>query len=1064
MSSNKKYWKSVEELNENSSIVETLQQNEFVKEIPTDEFLGDKDSLESSKTTRRDFLKYVGFSTAAASLAACEGPVIKSIPYVVQPEEIVPGVANYYATTIANGFDFASVLVKTREGRPIKIENNTMATTNGGANARVNASVLDLYDSMRMQGPVKGDTYVSWEDLNAEVTNKLTALSGSGKQIVLLTQTFASPSTTKLIAEFKQKYGNVNHVVYDAISESAALDAYQAKYNERGLANYDFSKADTIVSIGADFLSDWQGGGFDSGYAAGRVPTNGKMSRHIQFESNMSLTGANADKRVPLTPSQQKLALAKLYSEVVGGSVSVDLPEHISTAISNAASQIKKAGSNAVVVTGIQDVNAQTVVLEINEYLNSKAFDPATPIKTRQGNDKAVNTLIADMKAGKVGAIIMSGVNPLYTLPNAADFAEGLAQTELSVTFSMKADETSTQTQYIAAAPHYLESWGDVELKKGHFALIQPTIRPLFDTKQFQDALLNWTGNTMSYHDYIKQTWDENILGGSSFSQALHDGIFVSNGNVTTSSETSAASNDDKTFVGGIIEDVAQGLGLKNDDDAQTEQTISAPAVSGGQAARALASSVSSEGFELTLYPKVGMGDGQQANNPWLQEFPDPITRTSWDNYLTISRADAEALGLKNEHVADGALNGSYANVTVNGTTLENVPVMIQPGQAKGSVGLAFGYGRRIGLKSEMKTGVNAYVLYQDFNNVQNVSVTAASGMHEFASVQLHNTLMGRGDIIKETTLEIFNTKDKSVWNAVPVVSLNHVETPVSSPEVDLWDEFDRSIGHHFNLSIDLNACTGCGACVIACHAENNVPVVGKEEVRKSRDMHWLRIDRYYSSEESFEGDNEKKENISGLGSSLSEFGEMEHASENPQVAFQPVMCQHCNHAPCETVCPVAATSHGRQGQNHMAYNRCVGTRYCANNCPYKVRRFNWFLYSQNDEFDYHMNDDLGRMVLNPDVVVRSRGVMEKCSMCIQKTQKTILDAKRDGREIKDGEFQTACSAACNNGAMVFGDINDKESKVAKLLEDKRMYHLLEHVGTKPNVQYHTKVRNTTEA
>ncbi len=1064
MSSNKKYWKSVEELNENSSIVETLQQNEFVKEIPTDEFLGDKDSLESSKTTRRDFLKYVGFSTAAASLAACEGPVIKSIPYVVQPEEIVPGVANYYATTIANGFDFASVLVKTREGRPIKIENNTMATTNGGANARVNASVLDLYDSMRMQGPVKGDTYVSWEDLNAEVTNKLTALSGSGKQIVLLTQTFASPSTTKLIAEFKQKYGNVNHVVYDAISESAALDAYQAKYNERGLANYDFSKADTIVSVGADFLSDWQGGGFDSGYAAGRVPTNGKMSRHIQFESNMSLTGANADKRVPLTPSQQKLALAKLYSEVVGGSVSVDLPEHISTAISNAASQLKKAGSNAVVVTGIQDVNAQTVVLEINEYLNSKAFDPATPIKTRQGNDKAVNTLIADMKAGKVGAIIMSGVNPLYTLPNAADFAEGLAQTELSVTFSMKADETSTQTQYIAAAPHYLESWGDVELKKGHFALIQPTIRPLFDTKQFQDALLNWTGNTMSYHDYIKQTWNENILGGSSFSQALHDGIFVSNGNVTTSSETSAASNDDKTFVGGIIEDVAQGLGLKNDDDAQTEQTISAPAVSGGQAARALASSVSSEGFELTLYPKVGMGDGQQANNPWLQEFPDPITRTSWDNYLTISRADAEALGLKNEHVADGALNGSYANVTVNGTTLENVPVMIQPGQAKGSVGLAFGYGRRIGLKNEMKTGVNAYVLYQDFNNVQNVSVTAASGMHEFASVQLHNTLMGRGDIIKETTLEIFNTKDKSVWNAVPVVSLNHVETPVSSPEVDLWDEFDRSIGHHFNLSIDLNACTGCGACVIACHAENNVPVVGKEEVRKSRDMHWLRIDRYYSSEESFEGDNEKKENISGLGSSLSEFGEMEHASENPQVAFQPVMCQHCNHAPCETVCPVAATSHGRQGQNHMAYNRCVGTRYCANNCPYKVRRFNWFLYSQNDEFDYHMNDDLGRMVLNPDVVVRSRGVMEKCSMCIQKTQKTILDAKRDGREIKDGEFQTACSAACNNGAMVFGDINDKESKVAKLLEDKRMYHLLEHVGTKPNVQYHTKVRNTTEA
>ena len=1065
MSSNKKYWKSVEELNEDSSIVKALQQNEFVEEIPTDEFLGDKDSLESSKTTRRDFLKYVGFSTAAASLAACEGPVVKSIPYVIQPDVIIPGVANYYATTIADGFDFTSVLVKTREGRPIKIENNTLATTNGGANARVHASVLGLYDSMRVQGPMKEGEYTSWEDLNAEVAQGLSALTDSGKQIVLLTQTFASPSTSKLIGEFKQKFGNVNHVQYDSISESTGLDAFQAKYNERGLASYDFSKAATIVSIGADFLSDWQGGGFDSGYASGRIPTKGKMSRHIQFESNMSLTGANADKRVPITPTQQKLVLAKLYSEVVGGSVSVDLPENILDAVSKAASQIKTAGSNAVVVTGIQDVNAQTVVLEINEYLNSKAFDPSTPIKTRQGSDKAMNALIADMKAGKVGALIMSGVNPIYTLPNAADFAEGLAATDLTLSFSMKADETARQTQYIAAAPHYLESWGDVELKKGHFALMQPTIRPLFDTMQFQDALLEWIGSEVSYHDYIKQTWNEGILGSSSFSQALHDGVFVADGFVSTTVNAGETKTEgDKTLVGGIIEDVAQGLGLKKEEEqtATANNTSTISKIDGAAAARSLASTSASGGLELSLYTKVGMGDGQQANNPWLQEFPDPLTRTSWDNYLTVSKADANTLGLKSEHMADGGLNGSYVDITANGVTIEKVPVIIQPGQAIGSVGLSFGYGRTAGLKNEMKTGVNAYALYQDFNTFQNISVTAASGMHEFACIQLHNTLMGRGDIIKETSLEIFNTKDKKVWNPPTVVSLNHVETEVA--EVSLWDEFDRSIGHHFNLSIDLNACTGCGACVIACHAENNVPVVGKEEVRKSRDMHWLRIDRYYSSDETFAGDNENKNNISGLGSSLSGFGKMEHASENPQVAFQPVMCQHCNHAPCETVCPVAATSHRRQGQNHMAYNRCVGTRYCANNCPYKVRRFNWFLYSKNDEFDYHMNDDLGRMVLNPDVVVRSRGVMEKCSLCIQKTQKTILDAKRDGRVIKDGEFQTACSAACSNGAMVFGDINDKESKVAKLLEDNRMYHLLEHIGTKPNVQYHTKVRNTTEA
>ncbi len=1035
MSSNKKYWKNVAELDaKNSESIEALQHKEFVQEIPVDEFLGDKNTLESSSTTRRDFLKYVGFSTAAASLAACEGPVKKSIPYVVQPDQIIPGVANYYATTIANGFDFASILVKTREGRPIKIENNDLAATNGSANARVQASVLDLYDSLRVAAPMKNGEDSSWVEFDADTTQLLNGIQAAGKDIVLLTQTYASPSTAKLIAEFSAKYANVRHVVYDAISESAAVEAFQNTYGERGLANYDFSQAATIVSIGADFLGDWQGGGFDAAYAKGRIPKNGKMSRHIQFESNMTLSGANADKRVPLKPSEQKQALASLYSKIVGGSVNTNLPAHIEEAVAKAAAELQSAGSNGVVVTGIQDVNAQTVVLAINEALASKAFDASTAIKTRQGINGEVSQLITDMNAGNVGALIMSGVNPMYTLPNADEFAAGLEKVNMSVAFSMKQDETGAKVNYLAAAPHYLESWGDVEMKKGHFALSQPAIRSLFDTRQFQEALLMWTENDKSYHDYIKENWETNILNGGSWNQALHDGVFV--GEATA--EEAAATEDQAT-------------------------------VDAGAAASALASATSN-GIELTLYAKTGMGDGQQANNPWLQEFPDPLSRITWDNYLTVSEADAKELDLfldasnffvQSSHDATGGLNGKYAEVTANGVTV-TVPVIIQPGQAKGTVGLSFGYGRTEGMKSEMQTGVNAYPLYANFNDVQDVTVTSVGGKHEFASVQMHNTLMGRGDIIRETTLEIFNTKDKEYFNPVPVVSLNHKETPVS--KVDLWDEFDRSIGHHFNLSIDLNACTGCGACVIACHAENNVPVVGKEEVRRSRDMHWLRIDRYYSSEDTFEGDDEKKDNIKGLGSSLSSFGEMESPAANPQVAFQPIMCQHCNHAPCETVCPVAATSHGRQGQNHMAYNRCVGTRYCANNCPYKVRRFNWFLYSENDEFDFHMNDDLGRMVINPDVTVRSRGVMEKCSMCIQMTQKTILDAKRDGRAVRPNEFKTACSAACSSGAMVFGDINDKESDIAALKEDKRAYYLLEAVGTRPNVVYQTKVRNTNEA
>ncbi|REG88967.1 TAT-variant-translocated molybdopterin oxidoreductase [Winogradskyella sediminis] len=1091
MSSNKKYWKSVEELNENSSIVEALQQNEFVEEIPTDEFLGDKESLESSSTSRRDFLKYVGFSTAAASLAACEGPVIKSIPYIVQPTEIIPGVANYYATTIADGFDFASVLVKTREGRPIKIENNTDAASNGIANARVNASVLGLYDNLRVKSPMKGGSAISWDAFLSETTSKLKELNG--KQIVLLTQSMPSPSTNKLIAEFKAKYGNVSHVSYDAVSESATLDAYQAKYGTRGMANYDFSKAMTIVSVGADFLGDWQGGGFESAYAKKRVPTNGKMSRHIQFESNMSLSGANADKRVPLTPSQQKLALAKLYSYVTGVALPGSLPEGLDKAVKAAAKELSQAGRNGVVVSGIQDVNAQTTVLEINEHLRSRAFDPDTTIKIRQGSNEAVAKLVADMKAGKVGAIIMNGVNPMYTLPNASDFKEGLDKTALSVAFSMKEDETASNCQYIAATPHNLESWGDFELKTGHYSMMQPTIRPLFDTKQFQEVLMSWTETSGSYRDYLKSVWTKSILNGASFNKAVQDGVFVSGSSQSSSSSTTTTSTSelqdkkDRTFLGGVIHDVAVGVGIKDEDKDVYKTTTTTSTVNngvdtsailtGGTAARALAASAKEGNLELSLYTKVGMGDGQQANNPWLQEFPDPITRASWDNYITVSQADAKAYGLVNENVANGGLNGSYVDVTVNGVTVSKVPVLIQPGQAKGSVGMAFGYGRTSkALKDEMKTGVNAYPLYQNFNAVQEVTISKVAGEHEFACVQLHNTLMGRGDIIKETTLEVFNTKDKKYWNAVPQVSLNHIETPVTSPEVDLWDEFDRSIGHHFNLSIDLNACTGCGACVIACHAENNVPVVGKSEMRRSRDMHWLRIDRYYSHQDTFSEDIEEKEATDGLGlgnymfgdrdsdGSLSTFARLEEPADNPQVVFQPVMCQHCNHAPCETVCPVAATAHGRQGQNHMAYNRCVGTRYCANNCPYKVRRFNWFLYNKNDEFDYYMNDDLGRMVLNPDVVVRSRGVMEKCSMCIQKTQKTILDAKREGRPVKDGEFQTACSAACGNGAMVFGDVNDKDSKVSALKKDDRMYHLLEYVGTKPNVMYHTKVRNTSKA
>ncbi|MCB0475349.1 MAG: TAT-variant-translocated molybdopterin oxidoreductase, partial [Flavobacteriaceae bacterium] len=873
MASNKKYWKSVEELKENSPIVEKLEQNEFVEEIPIDEFLGDKKTLASSATSRRDFLKLVGFTTAAASLAACEGPVVKSIPYVVKPDEITPGIPDYYASSIADGYDFANILVKTREGRPIRIEPNKLASTSGNVNARAQASVLSLYDDNRLKGPKAHGEATDWATFDKEVIAKLNELKANGESIVILTGTCASPTTRQLVQDFSTYYGNVDKVVYDAISESPALDAFEAMYGQRALPDYDFSKAEVIVSVGADFLGDWQGGGYEVGYTKRRIPDHGNMSKHIQFESNMTLTGGNSDKRYMVSPSEQKQVLLNIYAALAGTGTAKEVSE--GEGVAQAVKFLKAAGSKGVVVTGIQDKNAQLIALAINQLLQSAAMNVAITKNIRKGSDVRVKQLIADMQAGKVGALIMYNTNPAYTMPDSEAFAEALKNVKLTVNCSSFEDETAALTQYIATTPHYLESWGDVNIKTGEHGLIQPTIRPLFNTRQFQDTLLRWMGSNQSFYDYLKNHWKSNILNGLSWNKALSDGIFY----------------------------------------VKSEPEITVNEVDINSAATALGNSIKAADFELTLYTKTGIGNGSQANNPWLQELPDPVTRTTWDNYLLMSRVDAERMGIENWTVSNGALNGNMVNISVNGKTLTNVPVYIQPGQAPGSVALALGYGRKKGLKEVMQVGVNAYPLYQDFVDVQPVTIEKVGGEHEFACIQLQHTLMGRDEIIRETSLEDFINKPKEEWNPVPVVSYEHQET--NQNKVDLWENFDDTIGTKFNMSIDLATCIGCAACVIACHAENNVPVVGKMEIRRSRDMHWLRIDRYYSSDMTVEKGRE--EGIYGSGEF---FNAQTHPSDNPEVSFQPVMCQHCNHAPCETVCPVAATSHGRQGQNQMAYNR----------------------------------------------------------------------------------------------------------------------------------------------
>ncbi|MDC8106152.1 TAT-variant-translocated molybdopterin oxidoreductase [Chryseobacterium sp. B21-037] len=1014
MASNKIQFRSIHELKD-PALNNKLAQKEFQEEIPVEDFLGDAEQNGSS-TSRRDFLKLLGFSTAAVTLAACEAPVIKTIPYVVKPHDIIPGVPNYYASTYFDGFDFASVLVKTREGRPIKIDPNPAAGELGKTNARAQASVLSLYDNDKVKQPKLDGKDETFDKVDDFVFKGLAEAQSAGKKIVLLSQSFASPTFKKLFAEFKAKYPTAELVTYDAFPYSAALDAAQEVFGQRALPVYDLKGSELVVSFQADFLGDYNASSLETSYAEARKP-GANMLRHIQVESNMSLTGANADSRYRLKPSAVNKTLVEVYNAIVGGGAASD---KIAAEI---VKELQTKGSKAVVFAD-GSKGAQVLAHLINQKLGSVAFTGKANF-LKEFDKARYQEFLGWVNAGQVGVLITNNVDPIYSHPKGEDFKKSLTKVPYVIAVADKKNEMYKAAKAVIPVANWLESWGDMEPQTGVYTLMQPTIQKIYKSRQIEESLLVWKNGknnaANNYYDYLKAS-ASSILGGTSFNKALYNGI-VPSSNATTLS------------------------------------------YAGGNAAQALAElgNFKASDLELVLYTKTSIGDGTQANNPWLQELPDPLTRMSWDNYLTISPKDADRLGIKNDLNARMQLDGSIVNLTVNGVVIKDVPVFIQPGQADGSVGLALGYGKK-NSGATADTGVNAYPLFDGSNLVvSNAKIEKTGEEHEFAGIQLQNTLMGRYEIAKEVPLTeylnvAFDDEHKG-WNKP--LEYHTISGALPARKIDLWDAFDDTDGPHFNLSIDLNSCTGCGACIIACQAENNVPVVGKEEIRMSRDMYWLRIDRYYSAKEKIETKEgiERGLNVPNLYDILIE------PNESPDVIFQPVMCQHCNHAPCETVCPVAATSHGKQGQNHMAYNRCIGTRYCANNCPYKVRRFNWFTYNLNDRFDFNMNNDLGRMVLNPDVVVRTRGVMEKCSMCIQQTQATILTAKRENRKVTDNEFKNsaACAAACSTGAMTFGDMNDKESEVRELYSSNRRYYLLEEIGTKPNVFYHTKVRNRVE-
>ncbi len=1095
MGTKRKYWKGLPELNESPEFLKN-KNNEFAENLPMGEVLGNEE-LNSSSTSRRDFLKVVGFTTAAVALASCETPVMNSIPYVNKPEDVTPGVANFYASTFYDGHDYSSILVKTREGRPIKIEGNTLSKlTNGGTSARIQASVLSLYDGARISTPYAKGTEATWKTVDGAIGKALTDAAASGKEIAILSSTIISPSTRAVIAEFTAKYPTSKLYQQDAISYSALSNANEKVWGVKRIASYNFHAANkVVVGIACDFLGNWLSPvEFASGYSKNRKVGKDKkeMSKHYHFEANLSLTGANADERYYIKPSEIGKTVVALYNEVAkatGNSAtssngSITSNADAQKAIGKIAKELIIAKGQSLVLCGLNDTDIQVLVNGINKMLDNygKTVDVENHSNLKQGDDAAFMGLINDMNAGKVGVAITFNCNPIYTAPAKAGFAAAFKKVPTKVSFAQSLDETAQASDYVCPNHNFLESWGDANPKRGHYSLQQPAINPIFaqpryeGTRQAQDTLLMWAGVKSDYLTYLQAFWQNHVFPMQGkygdfytfWSNTLHDGVlhvhFVKP-TVDVITPMAKDSSGKPLMVGfaTVISEVADSIGLPKVDERKEEKAAVVEEIKievDYNTSASKASSTKGGTWEITVYEKIALGNGNMSNSPWLHELPDPISKVTWDNYITMHPEDVKDQGFGQMLRQDR--EGNIATLTVNGIVVE-LPVYPQPGQAKGTLGVALGYGRKAETMkvATLVGGANAFeflsVTNDTFQNISaEVSIANANKSYSFAATQIQHTIMGREEfILRETSLAQYK-EDAASNNPKTVIHTHDGALPIA--EVDLWAAHPRP-GHKWGMTIDMNSCIGCAACVVACSSENNVPVVGKDQIMRSRDMFWLRIDRYYTSDMT-----RKKASEEHVGARQM-YLDMENPSNNPKVTFQPMMCQHCNHAPCETVCPVLATNHSTEGLNQMTYNRCIGTRYCANNCPFKVRRFNWYNYNGNPEYSVInvIQQDLGRMVLNPDVVVRGRGVMEKCSMCQQRLQAGKLDAKKEGKPLKDGAIKTACQQSCPTNAIIFGDLSDTDSEVSKIREDERNYVLLEEVGIKPTVSYLLKVRNQEE-
>lgn len=1002
------YWRSFEDLNDTPEFNKALQ-TEFMSSPLREEAQKEGDS---DKWARREFLKLMGASVALTTAAGCiRRPVQKIVPYVKQPEEVTLGVSNWYTSSYFDGQEHLGLLIKSREGRPVHIQGNPSNPFNKGAvSSRAQASLLSLYDPERLQAPKRNllnekrtnreTVAISWDDLDSKITGELQ--KGNS---YLLSGNITSPATQAVINDFGQGFGT-KHVVWEPLGNDDVAEGQKASYGEAVIPSYRFDKAETIVSIDADFLGTWISPvAFTKQFSSARK-NPATMNRLYSFDSTYSLTGSNADVRFRIKPSQQLTVVLGLVNAVIksGKAVGVsDAARSLASKYANAAQDLGIApekfqkvaadllkGPSLVVAGGLQTRTENSLQLQIAvNLLNSLLGNDGKTVIANAGNSRLkasyaeMLNLIEKMKSGAVNTLIIYRSNPVYALGAAAGFTEALTKVPTVIYIGDQMNETALRSHYVATDNHGLETWGDVEFAAGVYGIHQPLIRTMYDTRSFQLSLMTWAYLSKvgpqrlqtyeTYYDYLRAFWKEEMA------------------------PKLAKGRDFETLWNDLLQHGSVGEAAQS-GSARSFRSDALSKISAKPAGSAL---------ELALYPTVQIGDGTLANIGWLQELPDTVTKIVWDNYASVSLKTAERLHLK---------EGDVVTLTVNGQTVE-LPTHIQPGLHDEVVAVAVGYGRTAAGKVGNGVGVDAYKLTA-LQNGQFVFAGSAAEIKktgkfiQLVTTQGHDSMEGRQLVVQATNKDYQGNKEANIHR-------HHTWS--------IWSGHQYN-GHKWGMAIDLNSCTGCSSCMTACQSENNIHVVGKKYVFQGREMHWIRIDRYYTGD-----------------------------VENAETVFQPVTCQHCDNAPCETVCPVAATSHTDEGLNDMVYNRCVGTRYCSNNCPYKVRRFNWFDYAKLIEKPMHMH-------LNPEVGVRMRGVMEKCTFCVQRIKEGKNKAKVEGRPLKDGDVKVACEVACPADAIAFGDLNDENSRVAKVFKaEPRAYALLEEWHARPAIRYMTKIRNNDQ-